>query len=231
MNHQNESNSGFELSIRQLRETFASTIGQDLINEGFSIDKSLQVLQKGIRNKYKIKCFLFVYDYKPVKIEFQLSFQFRIIPIETEMGKYFEFCDIPFGGSAIGLNEGDFHPKFRDLEPKLRKAYSHVVWNDLTLQSSIAECQEILRKEIIPQFPIFSELDNFQEFVKNNYDLVIKYNLTFAALVALKLKSVEELKHMVNYLWQELKMESENDLSITKRIIRNIVRYAEISNS
>src|SRR4030095_6636118 len=119
MNHQNENRTNLDLSIRELRESIANTVGQDLINEGFSIDKSLQVLQKGIKNKYKIKCFLLVYDYKPVKLEYQLSFQFRMIPIEEEMKTYFEFCNIPFSGSAIALNEGDFHPNHRDLEPKI----------------------------------------------------------------------------------------------------------------
>lgn len=49
----NQQSVGNTLSIKRVRESLASTIGIDLINEGFRIDKKLSGAKKSTKKKIK----------------------------------------------------------------------------------------------------------------------------------------------------------------------------------
>jgi hypothetical protein len=84
-----------QLTLGWLRENLASTIGEDLIEQGFSIDKKNTKLKKKVGLKNKIEVYIECYAYSS-KVEFKLVFNFYISEIEKEREKFYNYCNLKF---------------------------------------------------------------------------------------------------------------------------------------
>lgn len=221
-----------KLTIYNVRSTLGITIGQDLKNEGFSIDSKFTQLKKKIGKGNEIRISFDCYDYKPARIEFRLILVFVIKDIDDEAELFYTFCGEQYNkGWTIVLNEGDFHQKVKFLQPKFRNAATHIVTNNETLNEGIEDCRKVLREEIIPMLPKFSNLSEFQNFVLTNYDEILRLGIEVPSLIAAKLHSKEALIKLVDYLWNKLGLELKSDLHIMKKLVGNIIRFSDEKSS
>jgi len=149
-----------DLRVGKLRELIASTIGEDLIAEGFTIDKSLTWIKKRINKKGKIEFFVDCYNYAPSKLEFRLLITFWIFEVIKEMEKYHQYLSVPFNNKSqlFIFSEADFNPLTKNLQLKFRNAYTHIVTDINDTKIPIGDCRKTLQEEIIPILPIFSVL-------------------------------------------------------------------------
>lgn len=216
-----------DFTVRKLREVIASTIGEDLKAEGFSIDKSLTWLTKKVNKKNKIKCFINCYDYRPTKIEFRLIFQIWVSEIVTEMEKYHNYIGEPFDKEwpVFSFCEGDFNSKTKHLEHVIRNSYTHIITNVNEIDAEIASCRNTLKAEIIPALPTFSALENFQNYVLQNYKDIGKSTLTKPSIIAMKLKGEKELLILAEYFWNDLKFSQKPKQDIFRKYVENVINY------
>lgn len=216
------------ITIGKLREKIGLTIGRDLVSEGFSLDNRITKAKKKINKKNDIVILFDCYDYNPVKVEFRLLLVFKISELEEESRMYYQYCNEEYsGGKSFVLCEGDFHPKVSHLDQKLRSAATHIVADSVTLKEGIEDCRKVLKDEIIPMLPKFSILKEFQNMVLNDYGTIRRLGLIIRSLMAAKLHSHKALVNLVDYLWDELKLESKSDLHIMKKLVRGIIPYSD----
>jgi hypothetical protein len=217
-------------TIKSLKEISASSVGNILIENGFSIDKSQTWLKKKVMQKNSIKCFFDCYDYKPFKLEYRLVFIFKICEIENEMDKFYNFFGQTFNKApTFTFSEGDFRPDLKHLEGKYKNAFTHTVTDFDMIHGSIKECCSVLENEIIPVFPIFSDIGCFQEYVLNNYKLIGESKLTMPAIVAMKLKGTGQFEYIANHIWQNLDLESKNEKYYLREFITNFKEFSTLS--
>ena len=220
-----------DITVRELREIIASTIGEDLKAEGFSIDKSLTWLKKTVNKKNKIRVFIDCYNY-PSRLEYRLVFQFLIAEIESEREKICSFSGIEYQkGFNLIFSEGYFHPKVKGLEHKYQSAFTHIVTDLKMVNDTIEDCRKVLREEIIPQFPTFSVLENFQEYVLNNYETFGDDMFTIPSIIAMKLKGEKELKMIINHFWSSLQLDHRPKDHVLRVYIENIIAYSKSQQS
>jgi hypothetical protein len=219
-------------TIKNLREIIRSTIGQDLVNEGFVLDSTISSAKKKIDRRNKIKISFDYYDFSPGRIEFRILLAFFISDINDEIEKYYKYCNEEYYklSPTITLTEGDFHPKVKDLEPKLRNAAMHIISDRESLDEGIEDCRNILKKEILPKLPYFSTLNKFQDFVMSDYEFVTKFDIIIPSIIALKLKGRDELVNLVNFIWSKLNLETKAESHILKKLVGNIISYTDIGN-
>jgi hypothetical protein len=225
MNHPNQNNK--ILSIGKLRKLLTNTVGQDLIDEGFTINKTFTVLKKRVEIKNKITCFFDCYDYLPERLEYRLLFEFKIFELVKEAERFYKYCGIEFNGFPLVLGEGSFHPRTKELDLKFRSAFTHVVTDFEMFSETVEDCKMVLHNEIIPRLPTFSTLHKFQEFVLQDYNSVYKLGIGIFSIIAAKLKGKEELHKLVAYLWEKLKIDSLNGQHLLRKLYGNILTYAE----
>ena len=218
-----------DLKVGKLKEIVASTIGQDLIAENFTIDKSLTWLKKTINKKNKIRVFIDYYNYAPVKLEFRLIFQFWILEIVQEMQAYHQYLNESFSKDwpTLSFSEGDFNSTTKHLEHKFRNAYTHVVTKINSTNLPIQECRKTLNEEIIPILSTFSILEEFQDYVLNNYKDIGESTLTKPSIIAMKLMGAKELKMIVEHFWSTLQLDQKPKDHVFRRYIENIIPYSE----
>jgi hypothetical protein len=221
-----------KLTIRELRKIIGETLGSELAKEDFILDSKLMTAKKKVEKKNLITIYFDCYDYSPRRIEFRLLFNFRISELDEETKKYYSYCAEDYqAGVSLSLSEGDFHPKVRHLDKKMRSAFTHVITNQQNLDENIKDCRGVLKEIIIPQLGKFSVLSKFQEFVFANYNLLIPLGITIQGLIAAKLHSKEKLKMLVDYLWRELDLESKSDLHLMRKLVTNIIPYSDETES
>jgi hypothetical protein len=219
-----------KLTLSWLRENLALTIGRELVKKGFSIDKKNTKLQKKIGDKNLIEIYFDCYGYS-TKLEFRLMINFKISEIDMEAEKFDIYRKVNYQkGWTFMFVEGNFNPKTRDLEPKYITSATHIVYNKATLEEAIADCRKVLKDEIIPMFPNFSDLLNFQNLIENNFNLVTKMGLMRPALIATKLKNNEEIYKLVDFLWKELDMDNKDELHATKILLKDMIKYVKEGN-
>lgn len=225
-NNLNEQLADQKLSIKKVRESLASIVGLDLTNEGFKIDKKLSGAKKTISKKNKIEIKFDCYDYLPSSIEFRLIIIFSIEEIDNEADLLYKYSNEVYNkGYTIILTEGDFHPKSKNLNPKLRNAATHILTNMEMLNEATHDCQSVVRNEIIPYLSRYSKLEEFQKYIMSDFDHVINYGLFVPALIATKLMGNEELDKLVNFLWEKLKLDSKSSEHIQRKLVTNIYSY------
>lgn len=216
-----------DLKVGRLREIIASTIGEDLKVEGFSIDKSLTWLKKTINKKSKIRIFIDCYNY-PSRLEYRLGFQFLIAEIESEREKICRFAGIEFQtGFNLIFSEGYFHPKVKHLEHKYQSAFTHIVTDFKMVDDTIEDCRKVLKEEIIPQFPTFSILENFQQYVLNNYETIGDDTFTIPSIIAMKLKGDKELRMITDHFWNSLELDKKPKDHVLRVYIENVIAYSK----
>ena len=218
-----------ELKVRRLREIIASTIGEDLIAEGFSIDKSLTWIKKTVNKKNKIHFLIDCYNYAPVHLEFRLIISFWISEILSEMEKYHHYLNESFNskGELFIFSEGDFNPLVKNLELKFRNAYTHIVTDINDTEIQISECRKTLREEIIPLLPTLSVLEKFQDYVLENYKDPEKSWLAKTGIIAMKLKGAKELEMVVDYFWKSLELDKKPKDNYFRNYVENIITYSK----
>jgi len=218
-----------ELRVGKLREIIASTIGEDLRAESFTIDKSLTWIKKIVNKKSKIQFFVDCYNYSPNKLEFRLLLNFWIFEVIEEMEKYYKFLNEPFNNKSplFRFSEADFNPLTRDWDLKFRNAYTHIVTDINDTDTPIKECRDILQTEVIPLLPAFSVLEEFQEFVLLNYKDPSKSWLAKSGIIAMKLKGSKELKMIVDHFWTTERIAEMPKDNFFRRYIENVVSFSE----
>ena len=225
----NHNDFGFELTVSNLRRNLNNTIGIDLIKEGFTIDSRLTTLKRKTNTKNEIQIELDCYDYKPSHLEFRLALRSKLKEIENEAKKFYDFLGEQYTPRwTIMLTEGDFHPKSRLMERKLRKSASHGITDEQSMNVAISDCRTILNNEIIPQLSKFSDLEKFQDFVLDDFDSVIRLDLFLPSIIAAKLKSRQALIKLVDYLWIKKALDSKGENDFMKKLVANIIPYADL---
>jgi hypothetical protein len=86
------------------------------------------------------------------------------------------------------FSEGFFHPKTKELDFKYQVAATHVVYDNNTLREGIQDCRKILKDNIIPMFPLFLDVDKFQNFILSDYDVITQPGFLESALNCNKIK-------------------------------------------
>jgi hypothetical protein len=213
-----------DLKIGKLREIIASSIGVDFQADGFEIDKTLTWYKKKVNIKNKIHVFIDCYNYAPFRLEYSLVFQFLIKEIENERERIYKLMGTDFQrGPTFTFSEGYFHPKTKYLEHKYQNAFTHIVTDFSMIHETIEDCRKVLNGEIIPKFPIFSQLENFQEYVIANYHTIGESALTIPSIIAMKLKGQKELELISKHLWEKLSLELMPENHSLRQFIKKIL--------
>src|SRR5262245_30805711 len=117
-----------KLTLDWLKKNLASTIGEDLIKEGFSSDKKQTKFKKTVGPKNKIELYFECYAFS-LKVEFKLVTDFYITEIEKEREKFRNFCHLELTRKwTVMLSEGFYHPKTKELDFKYQVAATHVIY-------------------------------------------------------------------------------------------------------
>lgn len=217
-----------ELSIENIKKDIANIIGNDLIADGFKLDKSNTWYTKKI-NKNKVKIFVDCYNYKPIKIEFRLIFQIWIDEIIKEKEKFHRYLNEPFLNEwpIFSFCEGDFYKETKHLEHKYRNAYTHIIESHLDVEREILACKKLLYSEILPSLNDFTSLELFQSFVLNNYQSLSLNYYFIPSMIAMKLKGINELRKVVDYYWNVYGLKDYGNAEMSKIYARNIILFAE----
>jgi hypothetical protein len=216
-----------ELTLGNLKEVLLKTIGQDILNEGFIFSKSnYQFRKKEGKNKAEILFFFF--DYKPSWLEFRYTIYFYINEIENESNKFFKFLGLErVSQPTQSFFEGDFHADTKNLEFKYRIDYTHRIFDIDKDDSEIEYSRKLLRDEFIPRISTFTDIGNYQEYVLSNYEVIENGVQLLPALIAAKLKGINELEKMVSYLLQKAEIIELESTDLRKRVITEILSYAK----
>lgn len=218
----------FELTVSNLRKNLSNALEIDLTKEGFTINSRLTTFKRKTNNKDEIQIELDCYDYKPSNVQFKLALRCKLKEIESEAKNFYDFLGEEYVPRwTILLTEGDFHPQTHLLERKLRKFAIHIVEDEQSMNVAINDCRKILKNEIIPYLSKFSDLEKFQNFILNDFDSVIRFDLYLSSLIAAKLKGREALTKLVDHLWIKLDLDSKDDYDFAKKLVANITPYAD----
>jgi hypothetical protein len=216
-----------ELRIKDLREAIAQIIGRDLVVDGFKLDKSLTCFTKKSKNS-KFKICIICYDYKPVRIEFQLIFQIWIDEIVKETEKFHLYLNEPFSKDwpTFSFCEGDFRSETKHLAAKFRNAYTHIITKPTEIEKEVLICKELLSQEVFPSLHRFLDFPVFQTYVFDNYKNTNDRSLVKASLITMKLKGDSELKQIVDYYWNDCNFKDYGVDDIFKKYAENIILYS-----
>ena len=123
------------------------------------------------------------------------------------------------------IREGDFHPSVRDNATQYRAAFTHIIADFEKDFDNIEDTRYILRNEFFPRIEIFSNLQNFQKFILDDYSRAIKYGCTLYAALALMLIGKNESMPFIEYLKKELDVENLDPRHSTRQTIEELSTY------
>ena len=217
------------ITVGELRKAFRETVAKDLAEYGFRFDARTEWAKKKNNPNGHTRMYLHCLDYKPSRIEFRLLFEFFLPELHAEMKKFFQFRGMELHGKiCFMLGEADFHPKTRDLPPKIRGNASHIVTDRETLKEGLSDCKNVVVNEILPSLFHFANLSSFQEFILNNKEDIGRLPILVPSLLASKLKGFKELKDLIGFLWEKWDLTNQDNDHNEKTILWEVLKYAEI---
>ena len=191
------------VSIRELKSLLEQTVGQDLLKEDFSFNKSKFEFNKKV-GKNKIKSVFHFYNHAPQRVEFNFTFNFFIYEIEKEKERFYKSIGRDYSDEiTILFFEGAFHPLTKKQTGKFQQAFTHVIRDFEKDKNVIDDCRNVLKNEFFTKvLSTYSNLQKFQEVITNDDDFVLKYQGFLASsLIAAKLKGKAELDKLIDFFW------------------------------
>jgi hypothetical protein len=218
------------VTVKELKERLINALENQFSKEGFSFNKSEFAFKKKDKQS-NIQCYFTFYPFQ-TKVEYNFTFTFLINELEDELKKFHSYCGTEYiKGDGMYINEGDFHPIARNKPSKFRIAFTHIITDFEKDYHEIEDTSLVLQEEFFPRLDTFSNLQNFQKFIRAEYNRAFEYGGSFYALLALKLEGPTVFNPFLEYVSKKLNVQNLDPRHIERKAIENITAYANQNGS